>query len=88
MQPIQLDSVFRVAIPILLATAACRSEPATVFSASKPKPYQADSVATSARRVGTVQGFSGPESVRYSRDQDVYFVSVEGDWQFRLGETA
>ena len=47
-----------------------------MFSDSKPKPYPTDSVRTTSHRVGVVQGFYGPESVRYSRDQDAYFVSV------------
>ncbi|MFL5487854.1 MAG: SMP-30/gluconolactonase/LRE family protein, partial [Gemmatimonadaceae bacterium] len=42
----------------------------------KPRHYPTDSVATEAHRVGVVQGFYGPESVRYAPGQDVYFVSV------------
>ncbi|HEY1953723.1 MAG TPA: SMP-30/gluconolactonase/LRE family protein [Gemmatimonadaceae bacterium] len=42
----------------------------------KPRPYETDSVETHAQRVGVVQGLYGPESVRYSPGQDVYFVSV------------
>ncbi len=55
--------------------AACTTQSST-FIAAKPRHYPSDSVATTAHRVGVVQGLYGPESVRYSPDQDVYFVSV------------
>lgn len=52
-------------------------KPATTsYVADKPRPYPTDSVETHIHRVGVVQGFYGPESVRYSPGQDVYFVSV------------
>src|SRR5205085_11460660 len=54
---------------------AC-SKPSTVYVAEKTRPYDTDSVETHAHKVGVVQGFYGPESVRYSPGQDVYFVSV------------
>src|SRR4051812_993572 len=54
---------------------AC-SRPATSYVSEKPLSYEADSVKTHAHRVGVVQGLYGPESVRYSPGQDVYFVSV------------
>ncbi|MDP2958905.1 MAG: SMP-30/gluconolactonase/LRE family protein [Longimicrobiales bacterium] len=41
-----------------------------------------DLVQDSSHRVGTIEGFSGPEAVRYDPDQDVWFVSNfdgEGD---------
>jgi len=54
---------------------ACK--PATTsYVADKPRPYPTDSVENQLHRVGVVQGFYGPESVRYSPGQDVYFVSV------------
>src|SRR2546423_15474277 len=46
------------------------------FVTDKPRNYPTDSVATTAHRVGVVEGFYGPESVRYSPDQDAFFVSV------------
>jgi hypothetical protein len=46
------------------------------YVVDKPRNYPTDSVATTSHRVGVVQGFYGPESVRYSPDQDAYFVSV------------
>ncbi|MEA2706690.1 MAG: hypothetical protein QOH22_1478 [Gemmatimonadaceae bacterium] len=52
------------------------TQPNAAHIAEKPRNYPTDSVTTSAHRVGTVQGFYGPESVRYSPDQDAYFVSV------------
>jgi sugar lactone lactonase YvrE len=55
--------------------AAC-SKPSTVYVAEKTRPYSTDSVETHAHKVGVVQGLYGPESVRYSPGQDVYFVSV------------
>ncbi len=59
----------------LQAISACK--PATTsYVADKPRPYPTDSVENQLHRVGVVQGFYGPESVRYSPGQDVYFVSV------------
>ena len=59
----------------LQAVSACK--PATTsYVADKPHPYPTDSVENQLHRVGVVQGFYGPESVRYSPGQDVYFVSV------------
>ncbi|HET7615126.1 MAG TPA: hypothetical protein VFK26_14505, partial [Gemmatimonadaceae bacterium] len=56
---------------------AISCKPATTsYVADKPRPYPTDSVETHIHRVGVVQGFYGPESVRYSPGQDVYFVSV------------
>jgi sugar lactone lactonase YvrE len=54
---------------------ACNTR-STGFVTKKPLPYDTDSVETRAHRVGVVQGLYGPESVRYSPGQDVYFVSV------------
>ena len=48
----------------------------TTFLAEKPRRYPTDSVEGTAHKLGVVQGFYGPESVRYSPGQDVYFVSV------------
>lgn len=65
---------FGLAVALQLA-ASCK--PATTsYVADKPRPYPSDSVETHMHRVGVVQGFYGPESVRYSPGQDVYFVSV------------
>jgi hypothetical protein len=64
-----------VAITAVQLLAACTQQNGT-FIAGKPRNYPSDSVATAAHRVGVVQGFYGPESVRYSADQDAYFVSV------------
>ncbi|HZE09641.1 MAG TPA: SMP-30/gluconolactonase/LRE family protein [Gemmatimonadaceae bacterium] len=76
------DGPFLRALPRLFAAsvvcaqlAACTTQSST-FIAAKPRHYPTDSVATTAHRVGVVQGFYGPESVRYAPDQDVYFVSV------------
>lgn len=55
--------------------ATCSRQSAT-FVSEKPRPYETDSVATTAHRAGVVQGLYGPESVRYVPGQDVYFVSV------------
>jgi sugar lactone lactonase YvrE len=60
---------------ILQVAATCTRQSLTYVSA-KPRPYATDSVATSAHRLGVVQGLYGPESVRYVPGQDVYFVSV------------
>src|SRR5205823_14766688 len=59
----------------LALDSACTQQGATLV-AEKPRHYPTDSVATAAHRVGVVEGFYGPESVRYSPGQDVYFVSV------------
>lgn len=64
---------FAVALGIQIS--GCKPA-ATSYVAEKPRPYPSDSVETHIHRVGVVQGFYGPESVRYSPGQDVYFVSV------------
>ncbi|MFL5568505.1 MAG: SMP-30/gluconolactonase/LRE family protein [Gemmatimonadaceae bacterium] len=61
-----------VSLPFL---GECTSQ-GTAFVGDKPRHYPTDSVAIDAHRVGVVQGFYGPESVRYAPGQDVYFVSV------------
>ncbi len=58
-----------------LVATACGQQGGS-FITNKPRSYPNDSVTTTAHRLGVVQGFYGPESVRYSPDQDVYFVSV------------
>jgi len=58
-----------------LVASSC-SRQSTAFVAEKPRHYPTDSVENAAHRVGVVEGFHGPESVRYSPDQDAYFVSV------------
>ncbi|HEY0529471.1 MAG TPA: SMP-30/gluconolactonase/LRE family protein [Gemmatimonadaceae bacterium] len=56
---------------------SCSSQEGSgAFVVDKPSPYPTDSVRTTAHKVGVVEGLYGPESVRYSPDQDSYFVSV------------
>ena len=64
-----------IAFPIVLL-AACGSEPE-----SAPATDSATSPATAEpARVALVEGFSGPESVRYDEEADVYFVgNFNGD---------
>src|SRR5437762_9290284 len=69
----KLASLLSVISPVVIS--ACTQQGATVV-AEKPRHYPTDTVATAAHRVGVVEGFYGPESVRYSPGQDVYFVSV------------
>jgi hypothetical protein len=59
---------------VVLAAACSRQSPSPV--SEKTRHYPTDSVENEAHRVGVVEGFYGPESVRYSPDQDAYFVSV------------
>ena len=59
---------------LVLGAGACTQS--TTFLAEKPRHYPADSVEGTAHKLGVVQGFYGPESVRYSPGRDVYFVSV------------
>jgi len=61
-----------VALPFL---GECTSQ-SGAYVAEKPRHYPADSVEGTAHKLGVVQGFYGPESVRYSPGQDVYFVSA------------
>ena len=61
-------------LSVIIVGGACTQS--TTFLAEKPRNYPADSVAGTAHKLGVVQGFYGPESVRYSPGQDVYFVSV------------
>src|ERR1043166_5862643 len=67
-----LLSLITLSVEVLVA--ACTQS--TTFVAAKPRNYPADSVEGTAHKLGVVQGFYGPESVRYSPGQDVYFVSV------------
>jgi DNA-binding beta-propeller fold protein YncE len=55
---------------------SCRTERGPILVSEKRHDRAADSTGTRAHRLGTVDGFYGPESVRYSPDQDVYFVSA------------
>lgn len=62
-------------IAVLCAAAACGGsdrEAATTGSADRPSEPVA--VQTLEHRVAVVEGFSGPEAVRYDPDQDVWFV--------------
>jgi hypothetical protein len=68
-------ALISLAVASLLFLAEC-TRPNTAFVAKKPRNYPTDSVDNAAHRVGVVQGFYGPESVRYSPGQDVFFVSV------------
>jgi sugar lactone lactonase YvrE len=65
---------FNAALAVQVLAGCTQQNSARVVD--KPRNYPTDSVATTAHRVGVVQGFFGPESVRYSPGQDVYFVSV------------
>jgi SMP-30/Gluconolactonase/LRE-like region len=60
---------------LVLGICACSTQSST-YIGEKPRHYPTDSVATVAHKAGVVQGFYGPESVRYASDQDVYFVSA------------
>ena len=67
----------RIYLVLQLALVACSSQQKTgAFVVDKPRHYESDSVRTSAHKLGVVQGFYGPESARYSPDQDAFFVSV------------
>lgn len=60
-----------------LALGACVSSPSAApprAPATTPSPSPSTQPA-GARLVATVEGFSGPEAVRYDPDQDVYFVA-------------
>lgn len=60
-----------------LALGACVSSPSAA-PAPSPGPSPTPSPSTqpaAARLVATVEGFSGPEAVRYDPEQDVYFVA-------------
>jgi sugar lactone lactonase YvrE len=61
---------------LAVAALAFACTQSTTFLAEKPRRYPADSVEGTAHKLGVVEGFYGPESVRYSPGQDVYFVSV------------
>jgi sugar lactone lactonase YvrE len=76
MKPI-MRSCGNIALTLIacVEVVGCTAQSAA-YVAEKPRHYPTDSVATGAHRVGVVQGFYGPESVRYSPGQDVYFVSV------------
>jgi hypothetical protein len=68
------ESLLAYAWLLTAALGACTQS--TTFLAEKPRRYPTDSVEGTAHKLGVVQGFYGPESVRYSPGQDVYFVSV------------
>lgn len=73
--PLQTVLKLSAVLALCVQLGACATQSST-FIAGKPRHYPSDSVATTAHRVGVVQGLYGPESVRYAPDQDVYFVSV------------
>lgn len=69
-------SVFVVAFGL----AACGSD-----ERWDPAPTPAEGTLTEADRVATIEGFSGPESVRYDPDQDVWFVgNMDGGYVSRV----
>jgi hypothetical protein len=75
MKQLRYELVLTLSAVAFAAIGGCK--PATTgYVADKPRPYPTDSVETHLHRAGVVQGFYGPESVRYSPGQDVYFVSV------------
>ena len=65
-----------VVSPLIAQLLVACSQQSSTFVADKPRDYPTDSIRTTARKLGVVQGFYGPESERYSPGQDVYFVSV------------
>jgi DNA-binding beta-propeller fold protein YncE len=65
------DGLAVVAVTCAMATSACGGSEAAW---SPPVTAVAGGVQTVADRVATIEGFSGPESVRYDPDQDVWFV--------------
>lgn len=73
--PRKYPILFLLALQLLFAIGGCNRQ-SSAYVADKPRHYPTDSVENAAHRVGVVEGFYGPESVRYSPDQDVYFVSV------------
>jgi hypothetical protein len=67
----------QIYLVLQIALFACSSQQKTgAFVADKPRHYESDSIETSAHKLGVVQGFYGPESARYSPDQDAFFVSA------------
>ena len=74
--PLPISSSRATIAALVIATlAACQAK--TDNSAAKAADSAAAPVAAApaAAKVGTVDGFRTPESVRYDADQDVYFVS-------------
>lgn len=64
----------RLAPLVLVATlAACSAEPETAQQAQQAAPA-GGSTLVEATQIALVDGFSGPESVRYDEEADVYFV--------------
>lgn len=70
-----LSIISAIIVPLPLAIWGCNHQ-STAFVVDKPRHYSTDSTENAAHRVGVVQGFYGPESVRYSPDEDAYYVSV------------
>ena len=72
----RIQSILALSAALGLQVLAGCTQQNSAYVVDKPRHYPTDSIATAAHRVGVVQGFYGPESVRYSPDQDAYFVSV------------
>ena len=60
---------------IIRALAACLLLPAAACVERRAAPTPAEGAATGARFIKKIDGFYGPESVKYDPDQDVWFVS-------------
>ena len=64
-----------LAISVVLATGACATSEDHVSVADTTELSMIGTSRETARRVGVLDGFYGPESVKYDADQDVWFIS-------------
>jgi len=63
------------AVSIVLAVAACATSEEHVSVADTTELSMLGTSRETARRVGVLDGFYGPESVKYDADQDVWFIT-------------
>ena len=84
---VERDALKAVLLLAGVALAACSPPADEAGEGREPEPTPSvgwDVVQDSSQRVGAIEGLSGPESVRYDPDQDVWFVSNwDGDGEAR-----
>ena len=69
-----------LALGVALTVAGCETSEATPAPADTTELSVLGTKPSAARRVGVLDGFYGPESVKYDAEQDVWFISNMLGW--------